>query len=100
MISFDCSLDDSMLITQIAVAVAAVREVEACLVAMDLTACHCNGTPLALEALQVAQEHNPGDFWHDINGITRNINRATGQLDNFFRPRHHRGDDSEHDQTA
>jgi hypothetical protein len=52
---------------------------------MDLTVLHCNGCPLDLPALLAASEAN---FWHDINGIAANLNRATGQLNNLFQPRH------------
>ncbi|MBL0922423.1 MAG: hypothetical protein IBJ10_09895 [Phycisphaerales bacterium] len=56
--------------------------------AMDLTACHCNGTPLDLDALLAADDF---DFAHDLFGIRENINRKTGELDNCFLPRcaHH-----------
>jgi hypothetical protein len=51
---------------------------------MDLTACHSNGNPLRLQDLLDAEGF---DFTHDIFGITDNINRKTGKLDNFFVPR-------------
>lgn len=52
--------------------------------AMDLTACHANGTPLRLADLLAADEFN---FWHDVNGIEAHMDRTTGQLDGRFLPR-------------
>ncbi len=51
---------------------------------MDITAVHCNGNPLRLEALRDADDFN---FTHDILGIRRHLNRDTGKLENHFRPR-------------
>lgn len=51
---------------------------------MDLVACHCNGNPLDLKALLEADDFN---FWHDVGGITENLNRTTGKLENHFLPR-------------
>lgn len=51
---------------------------------MDITACHCNGNPLKLDALLRADEFN---FAHDVFGIRRHINRETGKLENCFSPR-------------
>jgi hypothetical protein len=51
---------------------------------MDLTACHSNGNPLRLQDLLDSDDYN---FTHDIFGITDNINRKTGELENFFVPR-------------
>ena len=51
---------------------------------MDLTAVHANGTPLDLPKLLAADEFN---FAHDINGITRHLDRNTGKLLHFFLPR-------------
>jgi hypothetical protein len=52
---------------------------------MDLTAVHANGCPLRLETLA---ESTDGDFAHDVFGIRQNLNRKTGQLENFFVPRY------------
>lgn len=51
---------------------------------MDITACHLNGCPLDLYKLLEADDFN---FAHDVIGITRHINRDTGQLENCFVPR-------------
>lgn len=53
---------------------------------MDLTACHANGMPLKLAELLLADE---GNFWHDVAGISRHINRETGRLEDCFVPRFH-----------
>lgn len=52
--------------------------------AMDLIACHLNGNPLDLSSLLSAPYF---DFVHDVWGIHRHINRATGELENCFVPR-------------
>lgn len=51
---------------------------------MNLSACHASGNPLRLSDLLQADDFN---FAHDIFGIDRHINRATGKLENFFSPR-------------
>jgi hypothetical protein len=51
---------------------------------MDLTACHCNGTPLKLKELLDADNFN---FMHDVAGIENSINRRTGKIENHFLPR-------------
>jgi hypothetical protein len=51
---------------------------------MDITAAHCNGSPLDLDKLLAADNFN---FLHDVSGIARHINRETGELENCFVPR-------------
>lgn len=51
---------------------------------MDLAACHANGTPMDFERLLAADGFN---FWHDVGGIARHLDRGTGQLANHFLPR-------------
>lgn len=51
---------------------------------MDLTATHCNGTPLDFEKFLRFDDFN---FVHDIYGIMGNIDRTTGKLENCFLPR-------------
>ncbi len=53
---------------------------------MDLEACHCNGCPLDFEALLGAPRDE--DVVHDVAGIRRHLNRDTGVLEEFFRPRY------------
>lgn len=52
---------------------------------MDITATHANGCPLRLAELLEAEEI---DFAHDISGITRHIDRTTGELQDCFLPRY------------
>jgi hypothetical protein len=58
---------------------------------MDLTAADGeNGNdPLDWERLLAADDFN---FLHDVGGISRHINRDTGELGNFFVPRFARAD--------
>lgn len=51
---------------------------------MDITACHANGTPLALDKLLAFDD---GNFGHDVFGIRRFIDRDTGMLGGRFFPR-------------
>jgi uncharacterized protein DUF6874 len=51
---------------------------------MDIIATHCNGNPLRLDDLLNADDFN---FMHDISGIATHLNRDTGKLEDFFRPR-------------
>jgi len=51
---------------------------------MDLVACHMNGNPLDLQRLLDAPAP---DFWHDMHGIRRHIDRETGVLGDCFSPR-------------
>jgi len=51
---------------------------------MDLTAAHANGNPLDLDKLLGFDDFN---FTHDICGINRHIDRATGKLMDRFSPR-------------
>ena len=57
---------------------------------MDLTACHRNDCELDLLALEAAGSGDTQarfDFAHDLAGITRHIDRTTGQLGDCFLPR-------------
>lgn len=54
-------------------------------VGMDITAVHTNGCPLDLIELLKAESV---DFIHDIVGIMNHIDRNTGHLKNYFRPRY------------
>jgi hypothetical protein len=51
---------------------------------MDMGACHCNGCPLRLADLLAADDFN---FAHDVSGIHRHLDRATGKLVGGFLPR-------------
>lgn len=52
---------------------------------MDITAAHANGCPLKLTELLSAEQF---DFAHDVFGIRRHINRATGEVEGHFLPRY------------
>jgi hypothetical protein len=69
-----------------AIAERAVREfsLNYITVALDITACHCNGCPLDLKKLFQADAF---DFLHDVVGINRSLDRDTGKLTGFFLPR-------------
>ena len=54
---------------------------------MDVSACHCNGCPLDLEELLVAE---PFELAHDVAGIHRHLDRKTGKLLDHFLPRYAR----------
>jgi len=53
-------------------------------IAMDIELAHTDH-PLELSALLEAPDN---DFWHDIMGIIRNLNRNTGKIENCFCPRY------------
>lgn len=87
--SFDCSRIESEIISKIVdrilpLARKAGVDYDRLEAEMDITACHCNGTPLDLNKLLNAPE---GDFGHDVFGIRRFINRTTGELEGCFSPR-------------
>ena len=50
----------------------------------DIGMVHANGCPLHLWGLLHA---STVDFFYDVLGIHRHLNRETGQLDPIFRPR-------------
>lgn len=50
---------------------------------MDITAAHTTN-PLKLQDWLLADDFN---FMHDVVGISNNINRDTGEMDNCFLPR-------------
>ena len=51
---------------------------------MDIVATHANGCPLDLNKLLNAKAF---DFFHDIYGIIKHIDRHTGELQDCFLPR-------------
>lgn len=53
-------------------------------VMMGVTVTHANGCRLGLRRLLAADDFN---FAHDITGISRHLNRATGKLQECFQPR-------------
>lgn len=87
--SFDVSVADAKKISQIVVRAAGLLGDDTITsrldLSMDLTACHANGNPLDLDGLFKAERF---DFVHDIAGICRHIDRATGTLRDCFSPRY------------
>lgn len=84
---FDCTRADSTLLAEIvnrALPPDDKNGEERLNLHMDLTATHANGTPLRLAELLAAPNF---DFWHDIRGIRRHIDRKTGKLGGCFVPR-------------
>ena len=85
-VSFDVSVKDAKLISQIVVRAASLLGgFERMELAMDLTAVHANGNRLKLAELLAAPDF---DFVHDISGICRHLNRNTGFLEGCFTPRY------------
>jgi hypothetical protein len=86
MINWNCTHADLQVIARIAKRAAIASTVYTQGAAfMGIQACHCNGTPLQLEALSNAKH---GDFAHDVFGIMCHINLETGKLENCFLPRY------------
>lgn len=88
-VKFDASRDDSRRIMDIArravmLAHRARIDYDFQTACMDVTAVHCNGCPLKLDELLAADDFN---FSHDVFGILRYIDRATGELGGCFVPR-------------
>ena len=84
-IRFDVSEEDAGLICLIVSrAMRHYPDLDEQSLSMDITACHLNGCPLRLEALEMA---NDFDFIHDVFGIRHHMDRRTGKLMNHFRPR-------------
>ena len=90
MINWDVTKKDAVLIEKIAKRASQLRkkhtgangdEIEE---AMNITACHANGTRLKLKELLDADDFN---FSHDVCGIARHMDKATGTLTDFFEPR-------------
>lgn len=52
---------------------------------MDIEAAHSNGCPLKLAKMATAPM---GQLSHDVNGISRFIDRETGKLEGGFWPRY------------
>ena len=80
------SLEDSDLITAIAIKARELFELNALTLSIDLTLVHYR-TPLDLQRLLDA---TASDFSHDAHWISREIDRETGDL-GFFVPRYVKG---------
>lgn len=88
-IRFDISPEESRIIGKIvdraeSMAIEHGREFDKMSATMDVTACHRNGCELRLSDLLAAPDF---DFAHDFFGITRHIDRRTGELMDCFLPR-------------
>ncbi len=84
-VSFNTTSEDRATIAEITDRVMSVAPAtDRLTINMDITACHANGCPLRLKDLLEADDFN---FVHDVFGIHRHIDRETGQLGGFFRPR-------------
>lgn len=84
-INMEANHNDSVLINKIVARAAKAPNVHSPLdLAMDITAVHLNGCPLDLDRLLAADDAN---FFHDIYGIIRHIDRNTGELLFCFLPR-------------
>lgn len=84
-VNFDATFEDVELIEAIAERAAkALPPIDKETAAMDVTACHLNGTPLDLEKLLHSSDFS---FAHDIIGINQHISHASGRLMHHFLPR-------------
>ncbi len=85
MINFNTTKKDTELITKIAQRAVKINpDYDYMDASMDVTAVHLNDCKLRLSDLLEADDFN---FAHDIFGIRRHIDRATGKLTNCFLPR-------------
>lgn len=82
-IKWACSPEESAIITKV-LDRAKLGKDERRKVSMDLEAAHSNGTPLDFQSLLVS---NLVDFWGDVRGISKSIDRNTGKLSQHFHPR-------------
>ena len=86
MVNFDSTIEEAELIGKIVDrATARFPELDYLSLSMDITAAHLNGCALDLNAL--LETNDDTSFCHDIYGIHHNINRNTGVIGGFFRPR-------------
>lgn len=86
--NFDASIEEAHLIRQIVdrFKLACPDDPRPALfLQMDITACHCNGTPLRLSDLLNSGDQ---DFLHDVAGICSHIDRRTGKIGDCFSPRY------------
>lgn len=88
-VSFDASAADYKLVDKIVARVAKLlkergEKLDRQSTRMDLIATHANGCPMDFAKLLAADDFN---LCHDVFGIARHLDRKTGELTNFFRPR-------------
>lgn len=87
-INWDTTEEDDVLIESVVKRAFEELELDAIIdktcLSMDIAVTHLNGTPLDFNKLLSFDDFN---FGHDVYGISSNINRNTGKLDNCFLPR-------------
>lgn len=88
-VSFQISHTDSLLVGKVARRAARASakvgfRLDVIEIRMDLAACHANGNPVDFAKLLAADD---ATFGHDVFGISRHMDRDTGQLRDFFSPR-------------
>ena len=86
------SLEDGKKITKLAKAASAiVPGADPMETSMDLIMVHACSCPLDLDRmLQDVEAGDVGSFGHDIGGITRHLDRDSGELTSCFWPRYAR----------
>jgi hypothetical protein len=85
MISFDVTKEEGESIDRIVSRVEkALGNVDRAGLVMDILATHANGCPLDFAKLEAFPAT---DFFHDVGGISRHLNRSTGKLGGCFLPR-------------
>lgn len=84
-IKWNTTKEEDALIKEIVARATAELEIDDTIsLAMDLTACHCNGTPLDFAKLK---SFDPFNFAHDIYGIMNHLSREDGEIKHGFLPR-------------
>lgn len=86
MVNFDVTKEDGAIINKIvdrAINEHPAAGFDRMTLTMDITCVHAN-EPLDLERFLAADGLH---FVHDACGISRHLNRETGEIENFFRPR-------------
>lgn len=86
MIKFNTTKEDDDIITKIVNRAGSQNDNDVIYIdsVMDISACHCNGTPLNFQKLLDFDDFN---FNHDFYGIRKHIDRNTGKLKDCFLPR-------------
>lgn len=84
-INWNCTKEENKLISKITNRVIKKhKSIKKMDLNMDVMAIHCNDVKLDLEKLLNADDFN---FYHDIFGIMRHIDRSSGKLQDCFLPR-------------
>ena len=91
MIDWNTTKEERLIIFQISSRAVSLIGADLLTTTMDIVAVHLNGCPLDLNELAAADDFS---FIHDIEGIARHLDRATGRLQNCFVPRFARESDN------